>query len=371
MTAKKKTMQTEDLVSLPVAMPKRSSHGRIFSEPVQGKYLDPLRLHLLEQSFRDWTAAAVRPDIRRSRHRILLVFLLIRYTGAKLNEVLGLDPVGDIDLENKIVQFGSMRKGSGRCLRTVQLSGSLCREIRTLMAGLATPDQSRDMFRVDPGYVRRKFYERAEACGIPKQLGAPENLRRSRAVELMQSNMPLPAVQRLMGHATPGLASTYVSFSEEDIQQVTRLFMEKESARKTSARNTFFGRIHDIRRGDVLCRVEMVTLGGHRLTTIITSDSLQRLGLKEGKLITAEVKAPWVMLQKNGNEDHCSADNMFSGTVEKITRGELTTECIVRLVDGTEVCSVVTSESCRRLALAEGDDVQVVFTSYSVVLLAE
>lgn len=353
-------------------MPKRHlTPARIFSEPAPGRYLDPFQLHRLEQSFRNWTATAGRPDIRRSRQRILLIFLLIRYTGAKLNEVLGLDPARDIDLGDKIVRYGRMREGSGRSRRTVQLSADLCGEIRSIFAGPTASEQTGDMFRVDPGYVRRKFYERAEACGIPRRHGAPEILRRSRAVELMQNHMPLPAVQRLLGHSTPGQASTYVSFSEEDIQQVTRLFMEKESARKTSARNAFFGKVRCIRRGDIQSLVEMVTMGGYRLMTIITNDSLQRLGLRTGKLITAEVKAPWVMLGKNDQDCDCSADNVFGGTVEKITPGELTTECIVRIADGTEICAIITSESRRRLVLEEGDEVRVLFTGYAVVLLSE
>jgi molybdate transport system regulatory protein len=83
---------------------------------------------------------------------------------------------------------------------------------------LASQKALKNMLKVDPGFVRRKFYERAEACGIAKQLGAPEILRKSRAVELMQKNMPLPAVQMLLGHSTPNLTSSYLSYSEDDIQ---------------------------------------------------------------------------------------------------------------------------------------------------------
>jgi len=37
--------------------------------------------------------------------------------------------------------------------------------------------------------------------------------------------------------------SSYVAFSDNDIQQVAKYFIEKESFRKTSARNSFFGKI--------------------------------------------------------------------------------------------------------------------------------
>ena len=349
----------------------RGYHGRIFSAPDQDKCLNPVQLHQLEQSFRDWTDALSRTAIRKSRLRILIIFLLIRYTGAKLSEVLSVDPFRDIDFKNQFVLLGRDLEESGRSQRRVNISETLCKEIQTILADFSLKDNSRNLLDMDPGFVRRKFYERAEDCGFPKQLGAPESLRKSRAVELMQNNMPLPAVQALLGHSTPNLTSSYVSFSEDEIQHVTRLFMERESARKTSARNSFFGKIQNIRKGDIQTSVELATIGGFSVATVITNDSVERLGLKVGNLITAEVKAPWVMLHKGGDRNLCSADNMLKGVVEKIARGEINTEYTVRLSDGTEVCSMVTSESSRRLGIVEGDEVWTMFSGYSVVLMTE
>jgi molybdate transport system regulatory protein len=350
----------------PEGMPERYP---IFANPGHGKCLDSVQLSRLEQSFREWSQASSRSDVRASRRRILLIFLLIRFTGAKLNEILMLNVGQDIDFAEKKVIFRRMVEQTQRPHRKVQLSETLCDEIQGIISDPLFKDGT--MLEVDPGFVRRKFYERAEACGIAKQLGAPEILRKSRAVELMQSNMPLPAVQMLLGHSTPNLTSSYVSFSEEDIQHVTKLFIEKESTRKTSARNTFFGKIQSIRKDDIQALIELLTIGGYRIATIITNDSLQRLGLKEGKLITAEVKAPWVMLLKSGNENACSADNMLNGIVERITQGEINTEYLVRISDGTVVCSIVTSESSRLLAIVEGNEVWVLFSAFSVVLLSE
>jgi molybdate transport system regulatory protein len=371
MRSKKQTVKTKKQKAKPFLMPESSYHGRIFAATDQDKHLDSGQLHRLEQSFRDWTEATSRSDVRVSRSRILVIFLLIRYTGAKLSEVLGLDLSQDIDFKGQCVRFGRAQEESGRSARKVQLSETLCREIQTLINDSSFNDAYHGRLNVDPGFVRRKFYERAEDCGIAKQLGAPEILRKSRGVELMQNNMPLPAVQMILGHSTPNLTSSYVSFSEDDIQQVTKFFMEKESARKTSARNSFFGKIKTIQQGDIQTRVDLFTVGGHRITTIITNESLQRLGLRVGKLITAEVKAPWVLLQKMDNEIVCSADNMFNGIIERISLGAINSEYIVRIDDGTEVCSIVTSESCRRLALEEGDKVWVLFNSFSVVLLSD
>jgi molybdate transport system regulatory protein len=371
MKTKPQDRNNGNLATKPVSMSERGLNGRIFSTSDPSKLLDTMQLHQLEQSFRDWVEAALRPDVRLSRQRILLVFLLIRYTAAKLSEVLGLDPGVSIDLEKHFVMLRRGKGRSDRSARKVQMSAVLCHEIQAIISDPRLQDQARNMLAIDPGFVRRKFYERAEACGIARHMGAPEILRKSRAVELMQNNMPLPAVQMLLGHSTPNLTSAYVSFSQSDIEHVTRLFIEKEADRKTSARNSFFGKIQRIQKGDIQARVELMTLGGNRIMTIVTNDSMQRLGLAVGKLITAEVKAPWVMLHKNTQDQECSADNILDGLVDRITEGRINTECIVRLADGTEICALITTESSRRLSLSKGDRVWALFNSFAVILLSD
>lgn len=350
-----------------VSITERSTHARILNVPKDGRFLDTFQLSRLEQSFRDWAESPKRGDVRWSRKRILLIFLLIRCTGAKLNEVLALNPFQDIECDRRIILLGSPA-GRDRAKRKVQISETLCKDIQSVLTEPVFKKALNNLFHVDPGHVRRKFYERAAACGLPKALGAPDSIRKSRAVELMQGNMPLPAVQRILGHSTPNLTTSYVSFSDEEINRVSRHFMEKESRRKTSARNTFFGKIRAIRRGDIQAVVELSTIGGDLVRTVITKDSLTRLGLKEGTLITAEVKAPWVILYKGDGEPDTSADNRLRGTVVRIIKGKLTSEYVVRIADGTELCSLITGASSRRLDLQVNDPVWAVFSSFSVVL---
>ena len=114
--------------------------------------------------------------------------------------------------------------------------------------------------------------------------------------------------------------------------------------------------------------MELTTVEGYPITTIITNDSLGRLGLKVGKLITAEVKAPWVDLQRGDEEPDCSADNRFRGVIERINSGGINTEYIVRISDRIELCSVVSTGSSRLLDLRKGDTVWALFNCYSVVL---
>ena len=346
----------------------RASHARIVAIPDGARCLDAVQLNKLEQSFRAWVEDSPRRDVRQSRRRILLIFLLIRYAGAKLNEVLALDPFRDIDFSRRVVTFGKGDAGGERMLREVHLPEPLSAEVQAALDDPAFRGSLNSLFRVDPAHVRRKFYDRAVACGFPQELGAPEAIRKSRAVELLQNNVPLPVVQKILGHSTLDSTASFVEFSDDDIREVARRFAERESHRKTSARNTFFGKIHTIRRGDIQSKVELITLGGDLVTTVITTNSLARLGLKVGALITAEVKASLVTLQKGDQAPECTAENRFRGNIERVVEGEVTTEYVVRIADGTELCSIVTGESSRRLGLREGDVVWATFNSFSVVL---
>jgi len=143
--------------------------------------LDTMALNRLEQSFRQWADASPRQDVRLSRRRMLLIFLLIRYTGAKLNEVLALDPVTDIVGERSSVRFRGSGTGMERATRQVRISEALAAEIQKTLADPEFQSATESRFEIDPAFVRRKFYQRAEACGFEKHLGGPEMVRKARA----------------------------------------------------------------------------------------------------------------------------------------------------------------------------------------------
>lgn len=345
----------------------RSDDGRIVSITGGEEYLDNAQLNQLEQSFREWAEDSKREDVRLSRLSVLLIFLLIRYTGAKLNEVLSLNAYKDIDWVRHLVIFradGNEAAGP----REVHISQSFADEIRDKIDTLKSHKEPERLLGLDPGFVRRKFYERAHACGLPKQLCGPEAIRKARGIELMQSNIPLPAVQMILGHSTPNLTSSYVAFSKDEIQAVAKRFVEKESERKTSARNCFFGKVKNIVQGDIQTRVEMSSLEGYSIITVITNDSLKRLGLSPGRLITAEVKASLVILHEGDVSPECSAENRVSGVVTKITKGEVNTEYIVKISETTEICAVVSSTRSSPFGLNIGDCAWALFNCSAVVL---
>ena len=130
MARKKTTSETQGPDDRPLSRPGRTNHARIISVPDGSRCLDTVQLNRLEQAFRQWAEDAARSDVRLSRQRILLIFLLIRYTGAKLNEVLALDPFQDIKQQRQSVVFGKSDAASGRPPREVQIPATLSQEIR-------------------------------------------------------------------------------------------------------------------------------------------------------------------------------------------------------------------------------------------------
>ncbi|WP_092212650.1 TOBE domain-containing protein [Desulfoluna spongiiphila] len=331
----------------------------ILAPSEEDRYLDPVQLAELETAFRDWLTAAGRPDIRRSRERIFCIFLLIRYTGARLGEILGIASTRQVDFKGHTVRIGTEAAG----FREVQIPPHVADEIRT-----ALPSSAADPFAVDAGHVRRKFYERAEACGLPKGMGSPNVIRRSRAVELLRSNLPLPVVQKMLGHSTAGLTASWLDFSDKDMKRVVAHVTRRESRIKTSARNSFTGKVSRMIPGDIQTVVTLDTLGGYPVTAIITNESAERLALGPGTLLTAEVKAPWVLVAAGPVAPVTSCANTLEGTVTRIIRGASTTEVILTLKDGTEVCALMTRSGDDTLELHRGDAAWALIDAFSVIL---
>ena len=345
-------------------------HARGRSSHNEEHLLDPARLDELEQSFRQWAREPKRPETRASRDRILLIFLLIRYTGAKLGEVLGLRPGTDIDPVRRAITFRAGPVEDAQA-REAQISEKFAAELAASLPRLQEQEGDGRLFTVDPAFVRRKFYERAEACGFAKELGGPEMIRKARAVELVRGNLPLPAVQRLLGHSNPNLTTSFMSFPGEDMDRAIRRHVERESGHMTSARNSFPGKVGRLVSDGLQTLVELACPDGGMLRAMITNASAERMDLAVGRPVTAEIKAPWLLLERCDRRGLGSADNVREGTIAHTAEGGLNTECVVRLPDGAELCAILSSIAFAGLRLGVGDPVRVLFNCYAVVLRVE
>ena len=141
----------------------------------------------------------------------------------------------------------------------------------------------------------------------------------------------------------------------------------EDSAPRSSARNTFSGRVLRCAPCGLACRVELITPGGLLLTAIITETSRLQLEIHEGCRLAAHVKAPQVHLAGDGCPPPPDATH-FRGEVEQMCSDERWREILLRLADGTRVC--ILQEDNRQPPLSPGMEAQVWFSALSVILSA-
>ncbi|MGQ9670649.1 MAG: hypothetical protein ACUVWY_10860 [Desulfosoma sp.] len=102
-------------------------------------------------------------------------------------------------------------------------------------------------------------------------------------MELLSGHPPLSVVQKVLGLTVSSGPLPHPSFSDKDMRQVMKLFVERETSGQSSARNPFDGRVDAMLFGDIQAKVGLVTVAGHRVTTVITMDSLRLWPFRKGR----------------------------------------------------------------------------------------
>jgi molybdate transport system regulatory protein len=343
---------------------------RMFTVSEGVRRLDKQQLEALSRSFETWAEAARDSRTRRSRERVLLVFLILRYTGARLGEALALDERKDFDLKRGVVTINS-HPGNGEG-REVPLPQEVMDRLKDwLEKNPVRPSGTNAcerLFNLDQGFLRRKFYEQEKRSGLSRDLLNPRALRNSRAVELLQGGLPMRAVQALLGHTKADFTASYVTLAEGDLKNIIQQYCNKEFGMQTSARNTFVGRVTSIVSTPILSEIVLKTDHGYEAAAVITAQSLENLGLSVGKQATARVKATWVTLEKAKNPSSPSSRNAFVGVVAEIACDNVTAEVRGELADKTPVCALVSRESLERLGIEVGEAYFFTFKAMSVIV---
>ncbi len=132
---------------------------RLFFVPEGVRYLDSLQLNDLGQAMDQWAAAARSAPMRRARQRVRLLYLMLRYSGAKLGEVLALDDTRDLDFARSVVSLAGP-PGSPES-REVILPVFLLAEIQAFLADPGNEPLRGKLFALDQGFVRRKLLDQA------------------------------------------------------------------------------------------------------------------------------------------------------------------------------------------------------------------
>jgi len=137
---------------------------------------------------------------------------------------------------------------------------------------------------------------------------------------------------------------------------------------KISARNMLTGKITEVKKGQIVAVVKLALSAGSTVTSIITNESVDNLGLQPGKEATAIIKASSVMIGKGNADLQISARNIVKGKVKKIKEGMVMAEVILDLGDGKTISSTISDESVKRLGLRENDEAFAIFKATSVMM---
>ena len=140
---------------------------------------------------------------------------------------------------------------------------------------------------------------------------------------------------------------------------------------KLSARNVFSGTITKVKKGAVNAEVELTLKSGEKLIAGITNESVDGLGLKDGKGAYAIVKSTWVILGTELHNVRLSTRNILCGTVAKVQAGAVNSEVDIKLGGGAILTAVVTNESVASLGLKDGGHACAAFKASSVIIGVE
>ena len=146
--------------------------------------------------------------------------------GLRLAEALGLEK-RDLDFDSHTIR---VRHGKGNRARTVGMDPGIEIELRDWLSEryLWNVPDSAPLFCTQRGkplqqsYVRALLPRLAKKAGVQKRVHA-HGFRHTFAVELAREGVPMPHIQRLLGHSSLGTTSVYLaSLSPEEALDAVR-----------------------------------------------------------------------------------------------------------------------------------------------------
>lgn len=137
---------------------------------------------------------------------------------------------------------------------------------------------------------------------------------------------------------------------------------------KASARNHLFGTVKAVVPGTVDSEVVIALKGGDELVASVTSASVGSLGIAVGQDVLALVKAPQIILVKDFEGYRLSARNQLTGIVERVQKGAVNADVVLKLAGGDCIAATITNDSVESLGLREGEAATAVFKADAVIV---
>lgn len=179
----------------------------MFDRQGNRKYLNEPERRLYLQAIKD------EPDAQR-RAFCLALF----YTGCRISEALNVT-VERIDLTGKAIVFETLKRRGRGYFRAVPIPDSLWRLLRQVLNGHETSARVWDFSRAS-GY--RLVTDYMEQAGIAGGMACPKGLRHGFAVACLAQKIPLPTVQKWLGHARLETTAIYLNVSGNEERELAK-----------------------------------------------------------------------------------------------------------------------------------------------------
>lgn len=296
------------------------------------------------------------PARRDSRSKIGIIFLLIRYCGLRLSEIFALGEK-DIDWQNSFINIHGKRK------RSIPVPLPVMQRMRQTWRGCNWHVVEQNHFYCDPSQLRRIFNQCAIETGLDATWLGVRNLRSLRAKELEKAG----GHSSLISYFLDGENNCASPFSNP--AQMLEGIVQKKHVQKnrTSARNTFEGKITALQNRGILVDVALETVEGLLVRAIITQTSCKNLNLRIGKMAAAIVKAPWITVQPF-SEQPDAAKNFCPGHVESIKSDANAQEILITVPSGPNLCAIYARGRRLPESIEIGSEVWACFDPFSVII---
>jgi integrase/recombinase XerD len=179
----------------------------VFDRRGQRKYLNGQERRAYLQTVQD------EPDAGR-RAFCLTLF----YTGCRISEALNLT-TDRVDLAGKAVVVETLKRRRRGHFRSVPIPDLLVKLLRQILASGETPGRVWAFSRAT-GY--RLVKDCMERAGVVGGMASPKGLRHGFAVACLAQKIPLPTVQKWLGHARLETTAIYLEVSGDEERELAK-----------------------------------------------------------------------------------------------------------------------------------------------------
>ena len=147
--------------------------------------------------------------------------LTLFHTGCRISEALNV-LVERIDLRNSAITFETLKRRKPGCFRAVPVPDDLTRIMRRLVAG---KDPNGRLWQFSRSTAYRMVRAKMKQARVTGGMACPKGLRHSHGTACVAVKIPLPTIQKWLGHARLETTAIYLDvLGEEERALAKRLW---------------------------------------------------------------------------------------------------------------------------------------------------